>query len=263
MASREEQKRLAREEREQRAASVAADDRRKRRLGMLGIAGAVAIAVVLAAVVISSSGGDNKGGGAQTGPAAGAADVQKRLDGIPQSGLTLGDPKAPVTLVEFADLQCPFCKEAATSAMPTLIDRYVRAGKLRIEFRNFAILGPDSEKAARALAGAAQQNKAWQFLELWYQNQGQEHTGYVTDQFIGRIAGGVPGLDAAQVVAASNDTQNTDSLGVARTEANKFGITSTPSFLIGRTGQPLKLLEVQSLDAQPFTQAIDLLLAQQ
>jgi protein-disulfide isomerase len=263
MASREEQKRQAREEREQRADAAAAGDRRTRRLRMLGIAAAAAIAVVLAAVVISSSGGGDSGGGAQQGPATGASAVQTRFAGIPQSGLSLGDPKAPITMVEFADLQCPFCKEAATNALPTLVDRYVRPGKLRIEFRNFAILGPDSEKAARALAGAAAQNKAWQFLELWYQNQGQEHSGYITDQFIRRIAGGVPGLNADQVVAASNDTQNTESLGVARTEANKFGISSTPSFLIGHTGKPLQVLEVQSLDAEPFTQAIDQALAQQ
>ncbi len=193
----------AKAEREAKEAEAEQRDRRKSRLKKVGIALAVAAVIVLIAIVVSTGGGEaTRKGGEQEGPTVGAAAIDKRFAGIPQSGLTLGDPKAPVTIVEFADLQCPFCKQAADGSLPTLIDKYVRPGKLRIEFRNFPILGPDSEKAARALEGAADQNKAWQFLDLWYLNQGEENTGYVTDEFIRRIAGGVKGLDAQKVVDA-------------------------------------------------------------
>jgi protein-disulfide isomerase len=163
-----------------------------------------------------------------------------------------------VTLIEFADLQCPFCREATDNSLPTLIDKYVRPGKLRIEFRNFAILGPDSEKAARALEGAAAQGKAWQFLDLWYLNQGEENTGYVNDDFIRKIASGVQGLDAAKVVAASNDMGSGDSVATANTEAQKFGIQQTPSYLIGLTGkQPQQLQIADPNNPALFGQAID------
>jgi protein-disulfide isomerase len=233
---------------------------------MVAVAVAAAAVLVVAAVAISTSGGSdgNKGGGKQTGAVAGAAAVNERFTGIPQKGLALGDPKAPVTLLEFADLQCPFCRDAATRSLPTLVDRYVRSGKARVEFRNFAILGPDSEKAARALAGAAEQDKAWPFLELWYLNQGEENSGYVTDAFIRRIASAVPGLDAERVVAAANDVSKSDSLRVATTEAQKYGVDSTPSFLIGRTGGPVRLLQLNDAgDPAEFAGPIDQVLGAQ
>jgi protein-disulfide isomerase len=262
MGSRERQTQRAREEREARAQEEALRERRTRRLGMLGVAAAAAAGIVVVAILISSvGGGDSKTGGQQTGAPAGAAEVNKRFAGIPQNGFALGAPKATVTLVEFADLQCPFCREAAVGSLPTLVDRYVRDGRVRIEFRNFAILGADSEKAARALAGAAAQDKGWQFLDLWYLNQGEENSGYVTDDFIRRIAGAVPGLDVQKVVAAANDDGNTDSLRVATTEAQKFGIDSTPSFLIGRTGGSLQPLQPNDAgDPAQFTGPIDALL---
>jgi protein-disulfide isomerase len=262
-AEKREKRERAEAERKARAEEEERRDRRKRRLRMLGIALGVAAVVVIVAIVVSSGGEATKRGGEQTGPVVGSNVVNQRFAGIPQSGLTLGDPKAPVTLVEFADLQCPFCKEANDNTLPTLVDRYVRPGRLRIEFRNFAILGPDSEKAARALQGAAEQGKAWQFIDLWYLNQGEEHSGYVTDEFIGRIARGVPGLDAQRVIDASNDEASDDTLVAAQREADQFGINETPSYLIGRTGEQLQILQVQNpSDPNLFAQSIDRLLEQ-
>ncbi len=258
------ERRQAKEEREARAAEAEGRDRRKRRLKKLGIALGVAAVIVLIAIVVSTGGGEaTRKGGEQSGPVVGASAVTQRFEGIPQDGLNLGDPKAPVTLVEFADLQCPFCKDASDNSLPTLVDRYVRDGKLRIEFRNFAILGPDSEKAARALAGAAEQGKAWQFIDLWYLNQGEENSGYVTDEFIRRIARGA-GLDPQKVVEAANDTGNTETIEAARADAEEFGVDSTPSYLIGRTGQqPQQLLIQDPSDPNLFVQSIDRQLGQQ
>jgi protein-disulfide isomerase len=264
--TRDDEKKARRLEREAKADEDEKAARRRKRLKQLGIAAGIAAVIVLIAIGISSL-GDNKassGGSDVKGPAVGATAVNKRFAGIPQNGLALGNPNAPATLIEFADLQCPFCREANNNSLPTLIDKYVRPGKLRIEFRNFAILGPDSEKAARALAGAADQGKAWQFLDLWYLNQGEENTGYVTDDFIRKIASGVQGLDADKVVAASNDMGNTETVATANTEAQKFGIQSTPSYLLGRTGQQPQQLQVQDPnDPSQFAQAIDRLTGQQ
>jgi protein-disulfide isomerase len=251
MASREDEKRARREEREAREAQAALADRRKRRLQMLGIAAAAVVVVVVGAIIISSSGSSDKGG-KQKGPATGATTVQSQFAGIPQSGLTLGDPKAPVTVVEFADLQCPFCKEAAAGIYPDIVSKYVKTGKVQMQYRTFAILGDDSVTAAKAAVEAGNQNKAWDFIDLWYKNQGEENSGYVTDAFINRIASGVPGLNAAKVVAASH-SGDTTALQQANTEASKFGVNSTPTFLVGKTGGTL-----QKVDISDPTSAADL-----
>jgi protein-disulfide isomerase len=232
---------------------------------LLAIALGVALVVVLIAVIISSRSSEAvRKGGEQEGPVVGGSVVSQRFQGIPQDGLTLGDPEAPVTLVEFADLQCPFCKQASDNSLPTLVDRYVKTGRLRIEFRNFAILGPDSEKAARALQGAAEQGKAWQFIDLWYLNQGEENSGYVTDPFIMRIARGAGVSDPQAVVDASNDVEDMSTIEAARRDAEEFGVDSTPSYLLGRTGDQLQILMVQNpSDPNLFAQSIDRLLARQ
>jgi protein-disulfide isomerase len=138
-----------------------------------------------------------------------------------------------------------------------LVNKYVKAGKLRIEFRNFAILGPDSQTAARALEAAAKTNRAWQFIDLWYQNQGDEKTPYVTDAFITRIATGA-GIAPVPIVKASHSGGIPPSAATANTEASKFGFNSTPSFLVGKTGQANQTLQVNDpSDPSGFTQAID------
>src|SRR3954451_893793 len=146
----------------------------------LAVLGAVAVVAVLVAVVAASGGGG-------TSTKTPSADTSA-LKGIPQSGLALGDPKAPVTMVEFADLQCPFCAEYHHNVFPALLDRYVRTGKVRLELRLLRFLGPDSDKLARVALGASAQNRMWQFAGLAYDRQGRENSGYATSDFINKLA---------------------------------------------------------------------------
>jgi protein-disulfide isomerase len=254
----------AKEQRQAREAEADQRERRKSRLKKVGWAVGAALLIALIAIFISTRGQEaTKKGGEQAGPVVGTEAVAKRFDGIPQDGLSLGKPDAPVTLVEFADLQCPFCKQAADNALPTIVDKYVRPGKVRIEFRNFPILGPDSETAARALSGAAREGKAWQFLDVWYLNQGEENTGYVTDAFIERIARGA-GANPQAVLAAAHDQGNTADIDKARADAEKYGVDSTPSFLIGKTGGQFQQLLLQDpSNPDLISQSIDRQLGQQ
>src|SRR4051812_16106737 len=105
---------------------------------------AAATVVVSAAVALGHHGG----------PAARAAD-SALFAGIAADGEALGSADAPVTLEEYADLQCPFCREFTATVLPTVVRDYVRTGKVRIVFRNLAFIGPDSLKAARVAAAAA------------------------------------------------------------------------------------------------------------
>lgn len=114
-----------------------------------------------------------------------------RFRGIPQKGTTLGRPGATVTLVEFADLKCPVCQQFTLQTFPTLVQRYVRTGKLRIEFRPQTFVGSparDSAKAARFALAARKRNRFWQLADLLYINQQDESVGYETDAFLSRIA---------------------------------------------------------------------------
>src|SRR6266540_2985067 len=132
----------------------------------LGLLAGLAVVAVLVAVVMASPG---KNDSQKAGSPAAAVSA---LKGIPQSGVTLGSPDAPVTMVEFADLQCPFCAEYSRDVLPTLIDRYVRTGKVQLQLRLLRFLGPDSDRLARVAVAAAAQDRMWQFVELAYQRQG-------------------------------------------------------------------------------------------
>ena len=190
MASTSEQKERLRAERIAREEADAASGRRRRRLMVLAGATLAALVVVGVLIAVSQSGGDDESGLGAGESISGVRAVNELYDGIPQDGATLGNPNAPATMVEFLDLQCPFCAEYTRDALPTIVKRYVRSGQLKLELRPVAILGPDSATAAAAAAAAAQSNRIWQFSDLFYLNQGRENSGYVDDAFLRRIARG-------------------------------------------------------------------------
>ncbi len=255
--TRKEQRTAARE---QRAQVEAARARQRRRLAMLGGALGVAVLVVVAAVLLFGSGDDKptlKAG--ETIP--GQVEANARFAGIPQDGITLGDPKAPVTLVEFADLQCPFCKQYTTDVMPALVADYVKTGKVKMVFRNVSFIGTDSARAAQMAAAAGMQDKLWEFVDIFYNNQGEENSGYVTDDFLRKVGDGIKGLDVDKAMNDRGVSSIQEGLNEAQTEWQTNGFTGTPSFLVGKTGSTLRPLEVQSIGLDEFTSKIDQLLS--
>jgi protein-disulfide isomerase len=161
------------------------------------------------------------------------------LAGIPQAGRVLGSPDAKVTLVEYADPQCPACRLYSERFFPTLVDEYVRPGKVNTEFRGFPFIGDDSVRAYRFLLAAAEQDRLWNLAEALYRNQGDENSGWVTDDLTRTLAGEIPGLNADKLFAdAERDEirQEAESAGAA---ARAAGIQGTPTFLIAiGNGQP-------------------------
>ena len=165
----------------------------------------------------------------------GEASLEERFDGVPQDQATLGDPDAPFTLVEFADLQCPFCARFDREVLPTVIERFVRPGRLRIELRVVAFLGPDSTTGAAATAAAGMQDRMWQFADLFYRNQGPENSGYVTPEFLGRLARAA-GLDFERWQRESNSPRLVALLERNARAAQTARIRGTPNFRLGPTG---------------------------
>ncbi|MGH3008352.1 MAG: DsbA family protein [Gaiellaceae bacterium] len=180
----------------------------------------------------------------------GAPDVAKLFKGIPQSQFVLGKPTAPVELLEFIDLQCPVCQQFETTMLPTLVTNYVRTGKLRIKMEPWSILDRpgtgvvDSDRGQKATIAAAAQNKAFQFAEILYDNQGVEDSNWMNDSVISEAAASVDGLKPAQLVSDANSgatqtlAQGVDSLA-SSLNAKFSGFTGTPGlFLVKGNGSP-------------------------
>ena len=236
---------------------------RRRRLAQLGIIAAI---VIVAVVIIAVAAGGSSNSHNAPPPANSKAEreaiakVNAELGGISQNGNSLGAATAPVSLVYFGDLQCPFCGEFTRGTLPKIIQKYVRTGKLRIEYRNMETATANSEVFRQqqiAALAAGRQNKAWNYLELFYNEQGKENSGYVNEAFLQRLAHQTPGLDVSkwQSERASNELAN--QIVTDAQTANNEGFTGTPSFLIGTTGGALKKLEGSIGETGPFEQAIE------
>jgi protein-disulfide isomerase len=266
MSSRAEQKAQLKAAREAEEHAARQSARRRRALTQLGgvLAGAAIVVAVLIAVSSHNASGATKKLAAGAAPAQSAA-IGAMFAGIPQQGQVLGRPGAPVTLVEFADLKCPICREFTAQALPTIVQQYVRSGRLRIVFEPQTFVGSppgDSARAARFALAAGKQDRFWQFADLWYANQQDENTAYATDSYIRQIASGVSGLNATKAFAAQSLPSTTTALAKASTLFDTSGFSGTPSFLLGRTGQTPKALNVSSFDPAQFTGPIDTLLKQ-
>jgi protein-disulfide isomerase len=234
--SKRERREAARAERIEREQSAAASDARRRRLLQLGGLLVGAVVVVVIAIVVSTGGGKSGGGSSNI---TGAADTKALIGGIPQKGITLGKPDAPVTIVEFADPQCPFCKQYTLNELPTVIQQYVRTGKAKMDLRWLTFIGPDSVTAAGVLEAAGQQNKMWNAADLLYRNQGEENTGYVTDAFLTNVLKGV-GADAPKAIAGAGSPYVSQQINAAKLMATRYAVNATPTILVGPTGGTLK-----------------------
>lgn len=256
---RREQARADRRALEQQQATESAQ---RRRLFQLGGVGAVVIAIIVVILVATGSGKSSKAPAPKSAVAnAAAAEVVKLLQGIPQSGFTLGNPGAPVTMLYFGDLECPICKEFTLGALPAIISKDVRSGKLKIEYHSMETATREAEtfrtQQIAALA-AGKQQRMWHYLELFYHEQGEENSGYVTESYLQGLAAQIPGLNLSDWSAARNESSFVDQVTSDSQQANQEGFHGTPSFLLGKTGGKMGKLEYNSLtDPSSFESAIE------
>jgi protein-disulfide isomerase len=261
MPTRKEERDRRRAERQRHEQEDALRARRKRRLLYLGGGLIVLIAIVAVAIAVASGGGSSSSSSTKAGGSgvAGAATVANEYGGIPQKGNVLGASNAPATLMVFADMQCPFCAQFETKAFPQLVRRYVKTGKLKVVFQPIAIIGSDSVTGARAVGAAAQQNKMFDYASLFYDNQGQENTGYMTQSFMTKLANATPGLDTSKWKADISSQAVANMLSEAQRASQTAGVNSTPTFLIAKTGKPLERFEPTDLTASGFYGKLDAL----
>lgn len=206
------------------------------------IVGVAAVVAVIAAGVLiyvsqQSSTPSSNGGGASAADVAagklkGVKEVNARFAGIPQNGMTLGDPAATVTIAEYADLRCPACKKFALDFMPKVISDVVKPGKAKYEFRIWPILGPDSVSAAQCGIAAQQQNKLFEYQDIWYLNQQDETTEYATPTYCDGVAKAL-GLNLTQFEKDRQDEALwSPEIQDVQVVAAQQGFGGTPSFVI-------------------------------
>jgi protein-disulfide isomerase len=170
------------------------------------------------------------------------------LNGIPQDGSVLGSPDARVTLIEWADPQCPACRLYTEEFFSTVVDEYVRPGKINTEFRGFPFIGEDSVKAYRFLLAAGEQDTLWNLQETLYRHQGGENDGWVTDDLIRELASQIAGLDVDRLfVDADRDDIVAEADG-AQAAGQAAGILGTPTLMIRSGDADPYVIQVANVD---------------
>lgn len=215
-------------------------------VGAFAAAAAAAVALIAAAVLLRDD-----SGGAEPTPTPVVS-----IDGIHQDGAFLGAPDAKVTLIEYADPQCPACRLYVEAVFPAVVDEYVRPGRVKTEFRGYPFLGPDSFKALRFILAAGKQDRLWDLQEALYRNQGGENEGWVTDELLRRLAGEIPELDVERLFADAESAEIEQAVEEAPAEAQATGIPGTPSFFI-RIGDAEPYYVQLGLDPERFRAALD------
>lgn len=252
MASRKEQKEQARARRVAEEREAAARTQRLRRMQLLG--GSILVAVIVVAVAIAISAGSSGGTHLITNKHQQTkvyAQVNDLLKGIPQSGVTLGNPSAKVTLDYYGDLECPICQAFTLGSQgggfPQLVQNDVRQGKVKVVYKSFCTAtcnGPgqsvfNNQQVAAYAAG--EQHLFWDFAELFYREQGTEGSDYATNAYLHTLASQIPNLNLPKWQADRGNQSLLAQVQADQAHGNQIGVTGTPTVVaIGPKGtQPV------------------------
>jgi protein-disulfide isomerase len=234
--TRKEQREEARARRRELEAQRAAAAQRKRRMYQLGAVVGAAIVVVIVAIAVSSGGGGGPSGIAKGKQAnQTVSSVNSMLGGVTQTGNVLGNPKAPATMEYFGDLECPVCRDFTLSVLPQVVQNEVRSGKLKIQYRSLQTATQDPsifQQQQAAAVAAGRQNLEWQYVELFYHEQGQEGSNYVNENFLQTLANQVPGLNMSAWNQARHDPALAQQVSSDQSAASQAGYSSTPTLVI-------------------------------
>jgi protein-disulfide isomerase len=204
-------------------------NRRLRYLGILtGMAAAAVVVIILIVLsqTIWESGGD--------GTSAEIIVPTPRPADIPQEGTTLGNPDAPLTILEYSDFLCPFCTRAALETVPQIEQEYVATGKVKLVWKQFPLPQLHGEAAiiaAEASECAAEQNAFWAYHDILFLNNDRVT---FNSENLKRLAQEL-GLDTEAFNACLDEGRYTDKVADDYSEASRRGVNSTPTFFVGQT----------------------------
>ena len=175
--------------------------------------------------------------------------VQITVETFMENGSTiLGDPNAPITLVEFGDYQCHFCNVYYQNTEHEIFENYVKTGKINMIFKDYTIIGPDSIRAAHAAHCASEQGKFWQYHNTLYDNWGGENNGWAGQENILRFAEQTE-LNMDEFIECNLDKRYEQKISESNSDAQALGITGTPAFfIISDNSQQVQAIQ----GAQPY-----------
>jgi protein-disulfide isomerase len=149
-----------------------------------------------------------------------------------KSGVTLGDPSAPVTLVVFADFQCPHCLNAYSQTEGLIIDEYVSTGEIKLTYAPVGFLGPESEQSAEAAYCAADQNFFWEYHGIVFTNFSNGNSGRYSDDRLVDFAASIDGMDVDEFSECLLNDTKASMVAEAEATAANIGVTGTPAYVI-------------------------------
>jgi len=167
----------------------------------------------------------------------------------------LGNPNAPITMVEFGDYQCTFCSKFFHETENSIITNYIKTGKVKVLFKDFIILGQDSINAANAAHCANDQKLFWEYHSMLYNNWAGEDTGWADLTHLHEFANTL-GLDMDVFSACMSDLKWNELVNLSSIDGQKLGVTGTPTFfVIDQNNDVVKIVGAQHYDV--FKQIFD------
>ena len=171
----------------------------------------------------------------------------------------LGNPNAPITMVEFGDYQCTFCSKFFHETENSIITNYVKTGKVKILFKDYIILGQDSMNAANAAHCANDQKSFWKYHSMLYNNWAGEDTGWADLAHLHEFANTL-GLDMDVFSTCMSDLKWNELVNLSSKDGQKLGVSGTPTFfVIDQNNDVIKIVGAQHYDVfkQIFDSALD------
>jgi protein-disulfide isomerase len=159
----------------------------------------------------------------------------------------LGNPDAPITILEWGDYQCTFCYKFHQNTLQIINEDFIKTGKVKVVFKDYPLNGPDSKLAAEATYCAQDQEKYWQYHDELYKNWGGERTGWVTMEALTEFAETV-NLDTWKFNKCLDDNKYESKVNSLYEFGNQIGIDATPSFLVFNDQKIIKILGNQPLE---------------
>lgn len=197
----------------------------------------IAAAVIIAGAIMftgrSNSGAPTK----QVAAADSALGNAQDFESLEKDAPALGSPDASVAIVEFADFQCPFCGRFHQTTEKEIIAQYVKTGRARLIYRDFAFLGEESNMASQAARCAGDQGKFWQYHDYLYEHQKGENKGAFNKDNLKGFALEL-GLNAGSFNTCMDSEKHKQDVENDTEMGRKFGVTGTPtSFVNGKLVQ--------------------------
>lgn len=221
---------------------------------LLLVAAALGAAAVVALVLIVAGTGGSGSSPTTTSTPAAAPGTKSMFAGIPQSGDTLGKPSAAATVTVYEDPQCPFCRQWNVETLPSVLDTFVRTGRVKLVYHGIVVIGPNSLDGLRAIYAAGAQNRMWTFADALYMHQGAENSGWITPAVV-RAAAAEAGADGGAILARAKDPAILTALKAAAAEATTDKVRGTPTFVLQKPLGPRTQLSAP-LDPTGFTAAL-------